>query len=337
MTFQNLYYFIEAARDLNFSKTAERLFVSPQSISKHLGKLEEHYSVKLFTRRPDLQLTEAGQLIATKAEQIFSIEKDINRKLAQMKLQNPTAIQMKCNLTKATVFLPTILKLYAEQYPGTQIFCDDSRTDELGDTHIQSELLNHSIHFYVGEQIPVESEDIIQRLLFRDRNLFAVSKQKYHEYFQDNTGLLNKSLEGVSPSDFGDLTFLLQEDSRIPSTHAYFLHNAGGLKRENCIIYNHVPLNMMLSMCRKNMGVILLSELLLYYYVSIQNHTLDDLYLFNASINGIPYYRNLYLCYSRDVTKLDQAVSDFPAIIQEEFQHIQTHIEQELKICAGCI
>ena len=192
MTFQNLYYFIEAARDLNFSKTAERLFVSPQSISKHIGKLEEHYSVKLFTRRPDLQLTEAGQLIATKAEQIFSIEKDINRKLAQMKLQNPTAIQMKCNLTKATVFLPTILKLYAEQYPGTQIFCDDSRTDELGDTHIQSELLNHSIHFYVGEQIPVESEDIIQRLLFRDRNLFAVSKQKYHEYFQDNTGFCCK-------------------------------------------------------------------------------------------------------------------------------------------------
>ena len=48
----SLIYFSEAAKDLNFTKTAQRLFISQQTLSNHIARLEEAYQVKLFERPP---------------------------------------------------------------------------------------------------------------------------------------------------------------------------------------------------------------------------------------------------------------------------------------------
>jgi len=36
----SLYYFTEAAKDLNFTQTASRLFLSQQNLSSHIARLE---------------------------------------------------------------------------------------------------------------------------------------------------------------------------------------------------------------------------------------------------------------------------------------------------------
>ena len=55
------YYFTELCKDLNMNRTAERLFVSQQTISNHIQRLEEHYGTRLFYRKPALSLTYAGE------------------------------------------------------------------------------------------------------------------------------------------------------------------------------------------------------------------------------------------------------------------------------------
>ena len=59
----SLIYFSEAAKDLNFTKTAQRLFISQQTLSNHIARLEEAYQVKLFERKPRLMLTSAGETL----------------------------------------------------------------------------------------------------------------------------------------------------------------------------------------------------------------------------------------------------------------------------------
>ena len=41
----SLYYFTEAAKDLNFTQTANRLFLSQQSLSNHISRLENHFGI----------------------------------------------------------------------------------------------------------------------------------------------------------------------------------------------------------------------------------------------------------------------------------------------------
>lgn len=46
--------FLLAAEELNFSRAAERAFVTPQCLSDHIKRLEEQHHVTLFQRKPKL-------------------------------------------------------------------------------------------------------------------------------------------------------------------------------------------------------------------------------------------------------------------------------------------
>ena len=61
MNFRNLQYFLAAAEEKNFTHAARRLYISQQSLSGHVAKLEEELGVPLFERGPELKLTYAGE------------------------------------------------------------------------------------------------------------------------------------------------------------------------------------------------------------------------------------------------------------------------------------
>ena len=64
----SLYYFSEVAKDLNITRTASRLFISQQTLSNHIHRLEEYYQVPLLHRKPTLSLTTAGEFVLGFAE-----------------------------------------------------------------------------------------------------------------------------------------------------------------------------------------------------------------------------------------------------------------------------
>lgn len=59
----SLYYFSELAKDLHMTRTANRLFISQQTLSNHIQRLEDYYGTKLFYRKPSLSLTTAGEFV----------------------------------------------------------------------------------------------------------------------------------------------------------------------------------------------------------------------------------------------------------------------------------
>ena len=65
MTLQELEYFYDLAQTLNYSVTAERLFVSQPVVSKHIQLLEESLGFLLIDRtiRRRIRLTQSGELL----------------------------------------------------------------------------------------------------------------------------------------------------------------------------------------------------------------------------------------------------------------------------------
>ena len=61
MTLTELRYVVAVADERNFSRAAERCFVSQPSLSASVKKLEEELGARLFERGPgDVLLTETG-------------------------------------------------------------------------------------------------------------------------------------------------------------------------------------------------------------------------------------------------------------------------------------
>ena len=63
MNLRSLEYFLAAAEELNFTRAAERLFITQQALSSHISKLEEYYGVRLFDRGIPMTLTDAGRAL----------------------------------------------------------------------------------------------------------------------------------------------------------------------------------------------------------------------------------------------------------------------------------
>lgn len=73
MNFLNLQYFLVAAEELNFTRAATRLYITQQSLSAHISKLEEHFGTPLFIRGVRLGLTPAGETLQRRAAELLSL------------------------------------------------------------------------------------------------------------------------------------------------------------------------------------------------------------------------------------------------------------------------
>ena len=82
MTFQTLGYFLVVYEERSITEAAKRLFISQQSLSVHIQRLEETCGTKLFVRRPVFAPTYAGDRLAVTAREILRLKKEI---LAELK------------------------------------------------------------------------------------------------------------------------------------------------------------------------------------------------------------------------------------------------------------
>ena len=63
-----LKYFVQVAKDKNFTRASEHLYISQPALSKMIKKLEHELSIDLFDVRPTgVQLTDYGQMLYQRA------------------------------------------------------------------------------------------------------------------------------------------------------------------------------------------------------------------------------------------------------------------------------
>ena len=54
MNLRSLEYFLVVTEEMNFTRAAERLFITQQALSSHIQRLEAEYDAELFHRKPVL-------------------------------------------------------------------------------------------------------------------------------------------------------------------------------------------------------------------------------------------------------------------------------------------
>ena len=86
MNFKHLHYFWTVARSGGVARASERLHLTPQTVSAQIKLLEDQLGTALF--RPagrGLELTEAGRLALSYADEIFALGDDLKSALASHK------------------------------------------------------------------------------------------------------------------------------------------------------------------------------------------------------------------------------------------------------------
>lgn len=118
MNFRSCKYFLAVCEMGTINAAARKLYISPQSLSQHIRKLEEELDVQLFHRDNPMTLTEAGRCVKQAATDILGT---ISRMEQELAIINGNSSQ---ELTIGTLdygipdFIPPLIDIFLKQEPN---------------------------------------------------------------------------------------------------------------------------------------------------------------------------------------------------------------------------
>lgn len=237
MTITQLKYVLAVAEHQNFTKAAEKTFVTQPTLSMQILKLEEELNIKIFDRsKKPIDLTPIGKKIVTQAHNIVNEAKRMQDVVDQDKGFIGGDFKLGIIPTVMPTLLPMFLKNFTNRYPKVHLKIEELTTPEMiakiQDSHLDAAIVatplyndkikERPLYFepFVGyipeshrlyEKKKIESKDLdIDDILlledghcFRDGviNLCKNSKNQNGEKFQLQSGsfetLIKLSNEGM--------------------------------------------------------------------------------------------------------------------------------------------
>ena len=132
MELHQLRYFVAVAQTGNFSRAAERCFVSQPSLSQQIQKLERQLKRPLFHRLGrKAVLTDGGRMLLDRAMQILAGVEDAERRLRGGDNAQGGRLAVGAIPTIAPYVLPGTLQRFATKSPGAELIIREDVTAHL--------------------------------------------------------------------------------------------------------------------------------------------------------------------------------------------------------------
>ena len=130
MDFSLLKSFIAVADERSFSTAAQHLFISQQSLSKQIAKLEEELGTPLFIRSRPLALTQDGMNFLRTARGIMALKQQYEESCSK-RLGDAQYIHLGIEHSIARAMLPQVLPQFLGQHPKTYLKLSEASPDLL--------------------------------------------------------------------------------------------------------------------------------------------------------------------------------------------------------------
>lgn len=196
MTITQLSYVLAVAEHQNFTKAAEKCFVTQPTLSMQIQKLEDQLDVLIFDRsKKPIELTDVGRKIVTQARNIVNESYRIQDIVDQQKGFIGGEFKLGIIPTIMPTLLPMFLKSFIKKHPKVKLKIEELTTDEIisriNDGHLDAAIVS----------TPLELDTIKERVLFYEPFVsYIPSSHRLHQ---------NKKI-AVSDLDINDM--LLLED-----------------------------------------------------------------------------------------------------------------------------
>ncbi len=196
MTITQLKYVLAVAEQQNFTKAAEKTFVTQPTLSMQIQKLEDELEILIFDRsKKPIELTGVGKKIVEQARNIVNESERMQDVVDQEKGFIGGTFKLGIIPTIMPTLLPMFLKTFSNRYPKVQLKIEELNTDEII-TKINDGYLDAAI-----AATPLGLEKIKERPLYYE---------PFVGYIPENHRLASKEKLEVGDLDIEDI--LLLED-----------------------------------------------------------------------------------------------------------------------------
>ena len=201
----NYRYFLVLAEELNISKAAERLYVSHQSLSKYLKKMEAEYGVVLFNRSPSFSLTYAGRLMLEAFRRIELIDKNLSSQIAALHDGQSGEVRVGTTEGRMRLLMPDLLGRFKQEFPDVElrIICGTTASllKMLSENKLDIAIMNDH-----GDHLPnMKYVEVLKERLY-----LVISDNMLEKYFPGSyPACREQMLAGADLRNFHDVPFVL--------------------------------------------------------------------------------------------------------------------------------
>lgn len=300
MNFLNLQYFLAAAEELNFTQAANRLYISQQSLSNHISKLEKELGLPLFDRQPPMTLTPAGLILLKNARNMLSLKQKTENEIKDLNDFYNSEITIGISRERGAVMLPVLLTKFHKAFPHVRLHLVEG-TSQVIEEALYKGKVDFTISFTLNDPVNISSE-----VLRKERTMIIVPNCIMKEYFPDTEKILCSENGYYSLALFRDCPFITVSTSTWLG--AIFDNCCKELGLTPHIILETDMVRTMISLCIEGMGVIICPD---FFVNSFSSDTLSKVSIFPLDYKpathsiGINRLKNKYLTLaSREFIKL---------------------------------
>lgn len=316
MNLLSLYYFVELSKDLHFTKTAERLFISQQTLSNNIKSLESYYNIKLINRKPKVTLTYAGERLLIFAKEVLLKNRDLEDMFSDINEDLSGSIRFGASISRATISLPRIFSVFTKEFPNVHIKYVDDISQNLEPLIVNNEL---DFAIVISEKPGLNIESI---KLMDDQIYLCVTDKLLKEYYPNSFDILKKkSQKGACVEDFKKLPFSMMSNRLGNKIESFFVEK--NIKPK--ITFSSTYSQLILPFCSNSLSACFVSHATL---ICLKDDVTKDMNLFPLVHNDEYVLRPISL-----ITQKDRYMSSyakyFQSLIIDHFENIKNINLQE--------
>lgn len=290
--FSKYKYVYAVYEEKNFTRAAQKLFISQPSLSAAIKGIEQKVGAPLFERGTSgVTLTQIGKEYINSAEKILSVEKDFSNKVNDIYNLNTGHIIVGGTNYLSSYVLPDIVNRFKAHYPKIEVTLVEANSTTLGNM-----LKNEEIDLVIDSfEHPTDSYQayplISEKILLCVPESFKINNSLEKYRVSPNDILNADTAQSVSISLFKDEKFVLLKSGNDMYERAMKIFNKNSISPS--VSFSVDQLNISYALVRSEMGVCFMTDTFFKY-----GRFHDNVFLYNVDEDVCR--RTLYIAHKKN-------------------------------------
>ena len=246
MNFLSMDYFITVAQEKSFTKAAEHLHITQQTLSAHIANVEKELGCQLFLRNVPLKLTYAGEVFlryATDFQQKYSL---MQKEFQDITTNTKGKLRIGIGYTRGRTIMPLLIDEFQKDYPMLQIELIEDSNEML-----QKYLLEREIDLAIAS-FPDSIPGIELYPFYNEEVALLISNSLLEKLYKENLDEVIEELNKGNLSVLHECPFVLgTPDGVTGRISRYFIRQA---KFNPIVKAQSDNMETLLALCRRGVG-----------------------------------------------------------------------------------
>lgn len=313
--------YLTVVEEMSFTRAAERLYITQQSLSGHIKRLESAYHVELFRRKPTLRLTPEGEAMVTYARQILASERSMTERFAELTETAAGSLTLGISRQRCRIYFPGIWSSFHAEHRNISV-----RLHEYNTSRLLEELMQNQIDLMVGIDIP-HSTNLTVIPLADEQLRCLINERLLEEYFPDDWQTMLERYEryGVDLVELRSLPMILPSPSnrlRIAIDTYYNQHHCAPR-----VILETIEHSMILQLCCYGDGIGVMNPNGMHEL--LRAHETLPPHCHYLPLRDMPEYR-VSVAYRSDIDQ-PQYLLDMAECVRREFEYYHRLLQESMQ------